>query len=54
MHATSERMETFAQKQRTCRLIDTLQSLDDRTLSQIGIDRHEIERFAHAEMVHNL
>ena len=54
MRLTAKRTETFAQKQLIHRLIDTLQSLDDRTLSQIGIDRDEIERFARAEVVHNL
>lgn len=54
MQAISKRTETFAQKQRIHRLVDALQSLDDRTLSQIGIERDEIERFAHAEVVHNL
>ena len=32
------------------RLVDVLQSLDDRTLSQLGIERGEIERFAYAEV----
>ena len=54
MQVVSRRKESFAQKQRIHRLVDALQSLDDRTLSQIGIDRDEIERFAHAEVVHNL
>ena len=54
MQATSRRTETFAQKRRIHRLINALQTLDDRTLSQIGIDRDEIERFARAEVVHNL
>lgn len=36
------------------RLTAALQSLDDRTLSQIGIERCEIERFAHAEVAHGL
>jgi uncharacterized protein YjiS (DUF1127 family) len=54
MHAASMRPKTFAQKQRIHRLVDALRSLDDHTLSQIGIDRDEIERFAHAEVVHNL
>ena len=54
MHAASKRTVTFAQKQRIHRLVDALQSLDDRTLSQIGIERDEIERFARAEVVHNL
>jgi uncharacterized protein YjiS (DUF1127 family) len=54
MQAASKRKESFAQKQRIHRLVDVLRSLDDRTLSQIGIDRNEIERFAHAEVVHNL
>jgi uncharacterized protein YjiS (DUF1127 family) len=44
----------FTQRMRIHRLIDALQSLDDRTLSQIGIARDEIERFAHAEVAHNL
>jgi len=43
-----------AQTLRVRRLAVALHSLDDRTLSQIGIDRDEIERFAHAEVVHNL
>jgi uncharacterized protein YjiS (DUF1127 family) len=41
-----------ADKRRIDRLIDALQSLDDRTLSQLGIERDEIERFAHAEVAH--
>jgi uncharacterized protein YjiS (DUF1127 family) len=40
------------QRMRIDRLIDALQSLDDRTLSQLGIERDEIERFAHAEVAH--
>jgi uncharacterized protein YjiS (DUF1127 family) len=42
------------QMMRLRRRIAALQSLDDRTLSQIGIERDEIERFAHAEVAHNL
>ena len=43
-----------ANKRRIRRLIDAMQSLDDRTLSQLGIERDEIERFAHAEVAHIL
>ena len=43
-----------AQERRIRRLIGALQSLDDHTLSQIGIERREIERFAHAAVAHNL
>lgn len=38
-------------ERRIRRLIDALQSLDDRDLSQIGIERREIARFARAEVV---
>ena len=43
-----------ANKRRIHRLIDALQSLDDRWLSQFGIERDEIERFAHAGVAHIL
>ena len=43
-----------AHKRRVHRLIDALQSLDDGTLSQLGIARDEIERFVHAEAAHIL
>ena len=43
-----------ANKRRIHRLIDALQSLDDRWLSQFGIERDEIERFAHTEVAHIL
>ena len=67
MQATSRKTETktgefratrplgqCAQTLRVHQLIAALHSLDDRTLSQIGIERDEIERFAHAEVAHNL
>ncbi|MDQ8727090.1 hypothetical protein [Bradyrhizobium sp. LHD-71] len=41
-------------KRRILHLVGVLQALDDRTLSQIGIARCEIERFAQAEIVHGL
>jgi uncharacterized protein YjiS (DUF1127 family) len=67
MQATSMKTTADAAKSRAVRplgqcaqilrihqLIVALHSLDDRTLSQIGIERDEIERFAHAEVAHNL
>lgn len=51
---TEQAQALSAHKRRTDRLIDALQSLDDRTLSQLGIERDEIERFAHAEVAHVL
>lgn len=61
--AAASRLDTQAPRTaqmvpaRTCRvrrLIDALQSLDDRTLSQIGIERCEIERFAQTEVAHRV
>jgi len=51
--ATSPQLHLL-QTMRLHRRIIALQSLDDRTLSQIGIARDEIERFARAEVAHNL
>jgi uncharacterized protein YjiS (DUF1127 family) len=53
LQATSPQLRLL-QTMRLRRRIAALQSLDDRTLSQIGIERDEIERFAHAEVAHNL
>lgn len=51
---TEQVQALFAHKRRIDRLIDALQSLDDRALSQLGIERDEIERFAHVEVAHIL
>lgn len=51
---TEQEQALSAHKSRIHRLIGALQSLDDRTLSQIGIERDEIERFAHTDVAHIL
>jgi uncharacterized protein YjiS (DUF1127 family) len=51
---TEQALALSAHTRRIHRLMGALQSLDDRTLSQLGIERDEIERFAHAEVAHIL
>lgn len=43
-----------ARERQIRRLADVLHALDDRALAQIGLERTEIERFAQADVAHNL